>query len=354
MLARQQLRVLARRAAGRNLCRSDYRSLQTSAVRYAASNFAMPALSPTMTEGGVSAWKVKEGQEFQAGDIILEIETDKAQMDVEAQDDGVLVKIYKQDGEKDIPVGTSIAVIAEPGDDLATLTLPPPVGGPAEAAVAASSPAPLPTPAPAPAAAAVAPAPATPASSPSPSPPSAHAALPTGSVVLLPSVLGLLAANHISPADALTKITPTGPSGRILKGDVLAYLGLVPDVHVKALADSIKKRETLDLSNIKIKAKPAPEAKKEDTASAAPAVPKKPKIIVNFDELLTFNPPRPITKTVIRPPQEIDTVIVAGAQPPTPTAPAVVAADAAAQKPKLSRYDEIFYELVSAPKTRSL
>lgn len=53
----------------------------------------MPALSPTMTEGNIAAWKVKEGDEFSAGDVLLEVETDKAQMDVEAQDDGIMAKI---------------------------------------------------------------------------------------------------------------------------------------------------------------------------------------------------------------------------------------------------------------------
>jgi pyruvate/2-oxoglutarate dehydrogenase complex dihydrolipoamide acyltransferase (E2) component len=53
----------------------------------------MPALSPTMTEGNIATWKIKEGDSFSAGDVLLEIETDKAQMDVEAQDDGILAKI---------------------------------------------------------------------------------------------------------------------------------------------------------------------------------------------------------------------------------------------------------------------
>jgi pyruvate/2-oxoglutarate dehydrogenase complex dihydrolipoamide acyltransferase (E2) component len=53
----------------------------------------MPALSPTMTEGNIAKWAVKEGDEFSAGDVLLEVETDKAQMDVEAQDDGIMAKI---------------------------------------------------------------------------------------------------------------------------------------------------------------------------------------------------------------------------------------------------------------------
>lgn len=50
-------------------------------------------MSPTMTEGGIASWKCKEGESFSAGDVILEIETDKATMDVEAQDDGIMAKI---------------------------------------------------------------------------------------------------------------------------------------------------------------------------------------------------------------------------------------------------------------------
>lgn len=67
--------------------------LHSSQAALAAQNFNMPALSPTMTEGNIASWKIKEGDSFSAGDVLLEIETDKAQMDVEAQDDGILAKI---------------------------------------------------------------------------------------------------------------------------------------------------------------------------------------------------------------------------------------------------------------------
>lgn len=78
----------------------------------------MPAMSPTMTEGGIASWKKKEGEQFEAGEVLLEIETDKATIDVEAQEDGVLAKIISQDGSKGIPVGTAIAIVGEAGDDL--------------------------------------------------------------------------------------------------------------------------------------------------------------------------------------------------------------------------------------------
>jgi len=71
-----------------------------------------------MTEGGIASWKKKDGESFIAGDVLLEIETDKATIDVEAQDDGILAKIVAADGAKNVPVGSLIAVLAEEGDDL--------------------------------------------------------------------------------------------------------------------------------------------------------------------------------------------------------------------------------------------
>ena len=77
-----------------------------------------------MTEGNIAKWAVKEGDSFSAGDILLEIETDKASMDVEAQDDGIMAKILQGDGTKGIKVGVRIGVLAEPDDDLSTLEIP--------------------------------------------------------------------------------------------------------------------------------------------------------------------------------------------------------------------------------------
>ncbi|ADV23611.1 Pyruvate dehydrogenase protein x component, mitochondrial precursor, putative [Cryptococcus gattii WM276] len=93
-------------------------------VRYATTNMAMPAMSPTMTEGGIASWKKNEGESFVAGDVLLEVETDKATIDVEAQEDGVMGKIIVQAGAQKIPVGQVIAVLAEEGDDLSSITIP--------------------------------------------------------------------------------------------------------------------------------------------------------------------------------------------------------------------------------------
>jgi biotin carboxyl carrier protein len=79
----------------------------------------MPALSPTMEAGTISSWKVNEGESFAAGDSIAEIETDKASIDFEAQDDGVVAKILKQAGGGEINVGEPIVVIVEEEDDVA-------------------------------------------------------------------------------------------------------------------------------------------------------------------------------------------------------------------------------------------
>ncbi|KAF9532044.1 dihydrolipoamide acetyltransferase [Crepidotus variabilis] len=95
------------------------RGFHISARRRALAAFNMPAMSPTMTEGGIASWKKKEGETFATGDVLLEIETDKATIDVEAQDDGILAKIVVNDGEKGVKVGSVIAVLAEEGDDLA-------------------------------------------------------------------------------------------------------------------------------------------------------------------------------------------------------------------------------------------
>ena len=82
-----------------------------------ATNILMPALSPTMTEGTLARWLKKEGDTIKAGDVIAEIETDKATMEVEAVDEGTLGKILIPEGTADVAVNTPIAVIL--GDELA-------------------------------------------------------------------------------------------------------------------------------------------------------------------------------------------------------------------------------------------
>jgi pyruvate/2-oxoglutarate dehydrogenase complex dihydrolipoamide acyltransferase (E2) component len=219
-----------------------------------------------MTEGNIAKWSVKEGDSFSAGDVLLEIETDKASMDVEAQDDGIMAKIVQGDGSKGIKVGTRIGVIAEPGDDLSTLEIPP------EETVASSPK--KETPKPSPKSEPESHAEAPPAPKPS-SPPSADATAkkPTGppkkqTYPLFPSVEYLMHEHHVE-LSAIDKMTPTGPKNRLLKGDVLAYLGSISASYPTELATSIEKLTHLDLSNIHL-ATPAPAPKPEKSAESVP------------------------------------------------------------------------------------
>ena len=196
------------------------RALSTSSAQNAISKFAMPAMSPTMTSGGIAAWKVKEGQAFSAGDVLLEIETDKATMDVEAQDDGVLAKIVVQDGSKDVDVGRTIAMLAEEGDDISNVEVPKddaaPSTAPAEDKSAQASEKSVPEPSSQAGASTASAAPSTPGASSS----NAHHHFKGP---LFPSVQRLIAENGIQ--DAESKIKGTGVRGMITKGDVLAFLG---------------------------------------------------------------------------------------------------------------------------------
>src|SRR5215218_11374244 len=79
----------------------------------------MPALSPTMEEGTLAKWLVKEGDTVAAGDLLAEIETDKATMEFEAVDEGVIAKILVSEGTDEVKVGTVIAILAEEGEDVA-------------------------------------------------------------------------------------------------------------------------------------------------------------------------------------------------------------------------------------------
>jgi len=85
-------------------------------------NILMPALSPTMEKGNLAKWLKKEGDSVKSGDILAEIETDKATMEVEAIDDGILARIVVPEGTADVPVNDLIAVIAEEGEDPKTVS----------------------------------------------------------------------------------------------------------------------------------------------------------------------------------------------------------------------------------------
>ena len=81
-------------------------------------NILMPALSPTMEKGNLAKWLKKEGDKVKSGDVIAEIETDKATMEVEAVDEGTLAKILVPEGTADVPVNDVIAIMAGDGEDV--------------------------------------------------------------------------------------------------------------------------------------------------------------------------------------------------------------------------------------------
>jgi pyruvate dehydrogenase E2 component (dihydrolipoamide acetyltransferase) len=187
-----------------------------------ATNILMPALSPTMTEGTLSRWLKKEGENVRAGDVIAEIETDKATMEVEAVDEGTLAKIVVPEGTADVPVNQLIAVLAGEGEDVKAAAAQAGAG-------AAPKPAPAPKPSPPPQAApAAAPAPAAkPAAEPPPPAqpialPSAPAAKPAadghGRVFSSPLARRLAKDAGID----IARIAGSGPHGRVIARDVEA------------------------------------------------------------------------------------------------------------------------------------
>jgi pyruvate dehydrogenase E2 component (dihydrolipoamide acetyltransferase) len=121
-----------------------------------ATNILMPALSPTMTEGTLARWLKAEGDSIRAGDVIAEIETDKATMEVEAVDEGVLGKILVADGTQNVKVNAPIAVLVAAGEKVSGVAAPAVVkqeaGETASAVQSKAAPPPAPVTAPAPAA----------------------------------------------------------------------------------------------------------------------------------------------------------------------------------------------------------
>ncbi len=111
-----------------------------------ATEILMPALSPTMEEGTLAKWNVKEGDSVAAGDVIAEIETDKATMEFEAVDEGIIGKILIAEGSEGVKVNTPIAVLIEEGesaDDIAAPAAAAPASAPAEATAPAVAAAPV-------------------------------------------------------------------------------------------------------------------------------------------------------------------------------------------------------------------
>jgi pyruvate dehydrogenase E2 component (dihydrolipoamide acetyltransferase) len=174
-------------------------------------NILMPALSPTMEKGNLAKWLKKEGDTIKSGDVIAEIETDKATMEVEAVDEGTLAKIVVPEGTADVPVNQLIAVIAGEGEDIKAAAASAGAAAPApkaQAAPAAQAPAAAKAEAPKPAPGA-APAPATPAAAP--------AAAPGGARVFASPLAKRLAREA---GIDISRMTGSGPHGRVISRDV--------------------------------------------------------------------------------------------------------------------------------------
>ena len=153
----------------------------------------MPALSPTMEEGTLAKWLVKEGDTVQSGDLLAEIETDKATMEFEAVDEGVIGKILIAEGTENVKVNTAIAVLLGDGESAADIGSAP--AAPAPAAVETPGAAPVATAAPAPAAPAAA----------------------NGTRIFASPLARRIAADK---GVDLSQIAGSGPHGRIVKADV--------------------------------------------------------------------------------------------------------------------------------------
>jgi pyruvate dehydrogenase E2 component (dihydrolipoamide acetyltransferase) len=179
-------------------------------------NILMPALSPTMEKGNLAKWLKKEGDKVKSGDVIAEIETDKATMEVEAVDEGTIAKILVPEGTQDVPVNDVIAVMAGDGEDVkaagAGAASAPPKPAAAEAAAAKPAAAPASAPA-APAAKAQPPA------GPAPAPQAASAASQgNGHARIFSSPLARRLAKEAGIE--LGRINGSGPHGRIVARDV--------------------------------------------------------------------------------------------------------------------------------------
>lgn len=167
-------------------------------------NITMPALSPTMEEGNLAKWLVKEGDTVKSGDVIAEIETDKATMEVEAVDEGVVAKIVVPAGTESVKVNALIAILAADGEDVSAAA-----SGSAAAPKAEAAPAKAEAPAEAPQAAAPAPQAA---------PAAAQAPAKSGGQRTFASPLARRLAKEAGID--LSSVSGSGPHGRVVKSDI--------------------------------------------------------------------------------------------------------------------------------------
>ena len=171
-------------------------------------NILMPALSPTMEKGNLARWLKKEGDKIKSGDVIAEIETDKATMEYEAVEDGTLAKIVVPEGTQDVAVNSVIAVLAGEGEDVKTAA----GAAPQAAPQAVAKPVPVPASKPAGEKPASTVAPGAPKASPAPQP------LPKGGNRIFSSPLARRLAKDANID--LNRVQGSGPHGRVIARDI--------------------------------------------------------------------------------------------------------------------------------------
>jgi pyruvate dehydrogenase E2 component (dihydrolipoamide acetyltransferase) len=236
----------------------------------------MPQLSDTMKIGVMRKWRKNEGDKVAPGEVLAEVETDKATMDFEAFDEGVLLKRLIADGTS-VPVGTPIAIIGKAGEDTAALEAEAkarsgakPAAAKPAAPPAAAKPAPAPAPAaPAPAKAAPAPAPRLAAPAPRAAAP-APAAAPAGKVLASPLARKLATDLGVD----LRTVTGSGPGGRIVERDVKAVAnGTAPAVDWHAAEEAPSYPATAAAPPVSAAAPLPAQLAPERRAEARPAAP---------------------------------------------------------------------------------
>lgn len=195
----------------------------SSADLPAHTKVSLPALSPTMEMGTINTWQKKEGDKVTEGDLLAEIETDKATMGFESSEEGYLAKIFHPAGSKDVPIGKLLCIIVENEEDVAAFKDYQPTAADDQlpGGDASEPAAPPPPPPPKPSPAAVAPPPTPAPSKAAPPPPSTSVSMPPsgGKVGASPFAKTLAAEKGID----LSQVTGTGPGGEIRADDVLNF-----------------------------------------------------------------------------------------------------------------------------------
>eukprot|EP00002_Diphylleia_rotans_P033140 TRINITY_DN7015_c0_g2_i1.p1 TRINITY_DN7015_c0_g2~~TRINITY_DN7015_c0_g2_i1.p1 ORF type:complete len:476 (+),score=132.31 TRINITY_DN7015_c0_g2_i1:44-1471(+) len=214
-----------------------------------------PAMSPTMTEGRIVNWRKKEGEKVSPGDALFEIQTDKATLDVEATEEGYLAKIIMHAGDAVIKVGESVAVMVDAPGDIANVKLPEKKEASQPSAPTAANP-PI-------------------SSAPQTQAPAKvqHQAVDVSNVAF-PSVKRLLSLYNVDPSS----IKPTGPAGRLTKGDVLQYVAAkkLTALTPEQLIASAKSHSAKSVANPETS---PPKSAQSPSPSSAPAPPRREQIV---------------------------------------------------------------------------